>query len=814
MIDRVGPYQGDLDLEGLEESRIDQGGIGTAVRDAAPADNAAGSSQARRARVQLEGMVQGVGFRPYLSRLAQHLGLGGWVANSGDGVTVEIEGAAEAVEAFLERLADEPPPLARIDRLHSSEQAPAGDQAFVIRESLDAHAPTVPVLPDAAICHDCLHEIFDASDRRYRYPFTNCTNCGPRFSIVEKLPYDRANTTMRDFVMCAACRGEYENSTNRRFHTQPNACPDCGPQLSLLDANGNVLAQRDAALLAAADALRGGRIVALKGLGGFQLLVDAHNGAAIAELRRRKQRPHKPFAVMAPSFSFAETVCHVSALERELLNSAQAPIVLLQRRPHPHKTHSAIHESVAPDNPLLGVMLPYTPLHHLLLGEFEFPVVATSGNLSGEPMVTDNDDALDRLGGIADVFLVHDRSIACALDDSVVRVVAGRAMTLRRARGYAPMPVVMQRKLPELLALGGHLKSVVATTSGSRVMVGPHVGDLDSAAARKTFHHVLDRLRNLHALHPAAVACDRHPDYYTSRVAAKQAGKVVAVQHHVAHVAGCMAENAIEGPVLGVAWDGTGYGDDGTIWGGEFIAIDGVTTRRVAHLRPFPLPGGEKAVTEPRRVASGILHELFGEPVFADTSLAPVRSFSAAERKVLARMLAQNLNVPRTSSVGRLFDAVASLAGLVQCSTFEGQAAMALEFALEENPPQVHYRIHVDSAGDGDGSAEEALVLDWEPMLHELLADVEDGAPVSHIAAAFHHALIEALVNVARRIGESRVVLTGGCFQNRYLTERAIGRLRHAGFEPVWHQHVPPNDGGLALGQAAWAARLIEAGAA
>ncbi len=562
------------------------------------------------------------------------------------------------------------------------------------------------------------------------------------------------------------------------------------------------------------SALRDGKIVALKGLGGFQLLVDAHNGGAIAELRHRKQRPHKPFAVMSPSFSFAETACHVSALERELLTSPQAPIVLLHRRPHPHKTHSAIHESVAPDNPLLGVMLPYTPLHHLLFNEFEFPVVATSGNVAGEPMVTDNDDALDRLGGIADVFLLHDRPIACALDDSVVRVVAGRAMILRRARGYAPLPVVMQRKLPALLALGGHLKSVTATTSGSRVMVGPHVGDLDGPLARKAFHHVLDRLRNLHDVQPVAVACDRHPDYYSTGVARKFGTRVVSVQHHVAHIAACMAENGIEGPVLGVAWDGTGYGDDGTIWGGEFIAIDGASARRVAHLRPFPLPGGEKAMTEPRRVASGILYELFGETVFADTSLAPVRSFSAAERKVLARMLAQELNTPRTSSVGRLFDAVASLTGLVQCSTFEGQAGMALEFALEENPPPVHYRIHVDSADDVEGVADEAMVLDWEPMLRELLADIADGAPVSHMAAAFHNALIEALVNVAQRVGEPRVVLTGGCFQNRYLTERAIDRLRHAGFEPVWHQHVPPNDGGIALGQAAWAARLIEAEAA
>lgn len=777
------------------------------------ANEADRSRPIRRLRLQLEGLVQGVGFRPYVSRLALQLGLDGCVANSGDGATVEIEGAAETIETFLARLVAELPPLARIDRLHTSEKAPTGECGFCIRDSEDGEGHTVPILPDVAACRDCLLELFDPSDRRYRYPFTNCTNCGPRFSIVEKLPYDRANTTMAPFVMCEACRSEYENPADRRFHAQPNACPDCGPQLSLLDGNGITLAERDAALRGAADALSGGKIVALKGLGGFQLLVDAGNCGALAELRRRKTRRHKPFAVMAPSLSFAEAVCEVGTLERELMTSLQAPIVLLRRRSAVHQRHAEIHELVAPDNPLLGVMLPYTPLHHLLMSEFELPVVATSGNLAGEPMLTGNDEALDRLSAVADVFLVHDRSIACALDDSVVRIMAGRPVVLRRARGYAPLPVHMQRELPALLALGGHLKSAVAATSGSRVMVGPHIGDLETEAARRTYQHVFDRLRNLHAVRPAVVACDQHPDYHTSRLAAKLDHRVVSVQHHLAHIVACMAENGVEGPVLGVAWDGTGYGGDGSIWGGEFIAVDGLSTRRMAHLRPFALPGGGKAVTEPRRAAMGILYELLGEAAFTDTSLAPVRSFPATERKLLARMLAQGLNAPRTSSAGRLFDAVASLLGLVHCSTFEGQAGMALEFALDEHPHDVHYHIPVNAADDEEGGGG-PLILDWEPMLRELLADIEDGAPVGYMAAAFHNALIEALIDVAERIGEPRVVLTGGCFQNRYLTERAVSRLRHAGFEPVWHQHVPPNDGGLALGQAVWAARLVKAGAA
>jgi hydrogenase maturation protein HypF len=763
-------------------------------------------------------MMQGVGFRPYVNRLALDLGLGGWVANSSDGVTVDIEGADVAVEDFLRRVSTQLPPLARLDRLHTQELALAGYTAFTIHPSTSTDAPTALVLPDIATCDDCLNEISNPSDRRYRYPFTNCTNCGPRFSILETLPYDRANTTMRRFVMCESCRAEYEMAADRRFHAQPNACPECGPQLALQDSTGTILAHRHHALLAAAEALRNGKIVALKGLGGFQLLVDARNDIAVTELRRRKGRPHKPFAVMLPSLAHAESVCYVSALERELLASPQAPIVLLRHRadpdrPHPAKTRSAIADVVAPGNPLLGVMLPHTPLHHLLLRELGFSIVATSGNLSGEPMAIDDHDALNRLRGIADLFLVHDRPVACALDDSVVRVIAGRPMMLRRARGYAPLPVALRQCLPPLLALGGHLKSAVATTVGSQVMIGPHVGDLDTTLARQAFHGAMHRLRGLHALQPAAIVCDQHPDYYSSDVAHSSGTKVITVQHHVAHIAACMADNGIDGPVLGVAWDGTGYGNDGTIWGGEFVIVDGVSTRRVAHLRPFALAGGEKAVAEPRRAAIGVLYELFGEelfagPAFADSTLEALRSFSAAEHKVLARMLARNLNAPRTSSIGRLFDAVASLTGLVQRSSFQGQAAMALEFAVDEQPPQVQYHVELASCDD---DAQGTLILDWRPMLQALLADIERGIPTSHMAAAFHNALVEALVAVAQRFGNTQVVLSGGCFQNRYLTERAIDRLRRAGFEPYWHQHVPPNDGGLALGQAMWAARLLEA---
>ncbi len=489
-----------------------------------------------RVRLELEGLVQGVGFRPYVNRLALSLGLTGWVANSGDGVTVEVEGARHTIEAFRRRLPSDLPPLARLDRSRETELVRYGYTSFTIRRSICANEPTALVLPDIATCDDCLREIFEPTDRRYRYPFTNCTNCGPRYSILDALPYDRSNTTMRHFRMCAACRAEYANPLDRRFHAQPNACPECGPQLALLDPAGVRLAHRHMAIVAAADRLRDGKVVALKGLGGFQLLADARDADAVTELRRRKGRPDKPFAIMAPSLALAEAFCEISDVERELLASPEAPIVLLRRRPHPRGSERELAAQIAPSNPLLGVMLPYTPLHHLLLRELGFPVVATSGNLSDEPMVTEEDEALERLKGIADLFLTHDRPIASAIDDSVVRIMAGRKLTLRRARGYAPLPVALPRPAPALLALGGHLKSAAAATSGSRVLVGPHIGDLDTAAARQAYNKAAGHLRGLHAVRPTAVACDRHPDYYTSDVARRSTMKVIPVQHHLAHI--------------------------------------------------------------------------------------------------------------------------------------------------------------------------------------------------------------------------------------------------------------------------------------
>ena len=766
------------------------------------------ASCVQRVRLELSGVLQGVGFRPYVSDLARAVGIRGWVANSGSGVTLDAEGESAAVERFVQGLATRLPPRARIETFARTAGEPLGYTTFRIRESIAGTAgPSAFVTPDLATCAECVAEIFDPSDRRFHYPFTSCTHCGPRFSILEALPFDRANTTMRKFELCRACQAEYEDPDDRRFHAQTNACPECGPRLWLTDPAGHTLSEHAAAIAAAAAALREGQVLALKGLGGFQLLVDACNDDAVASLRGRKRRPAKPFAVMAPGLAWAERYCDVAARERELLSAAEAPIVLLRRRTARKGEASAVAGAVAPHNPLLGVMLPTTPLHHLLLAEFAGPIVATSGNVADEPLVADNACALERLHGVADLWLMHDREISWPLDDSVARVVADRPLLLRMARGYAPQSVALAAPSAPALALGGQLKSAIAVTLSDRIVVGPYIGDLHSPRARQRLHRDIDGLCALHGIQPAGISCDEHPDYYTTQVAAAQAGECVRVQHHLAHVLACVADNAITGPVLGVAFDGTGYGNDGTVWGGEFLHVSGSAVQRVAHLRPFALPGGDRAIAEPRRAAAGLLFELFGAAVLDECRFAPIASFPTAARRIIGQMLARGVNSPRTSSIGRLFDAVASLLDLVQCSDYEGHAAMALEFALDEVPAAACYPLPVI---DNDDSA----LLDWAPLLRALIADSRRGATVAHMAGAFHHAIASAIVAVAERTGERQVVLSGGCFQNRYLCEQTIKQLRGAGFDVYWHLYVPPNDGGLALGQAEWAARQLRAGVA
>ncbi|MCS6936513.1 MAG: carbamoyltransferase HypF [Candidatus Bipolaricaulota bacterium] len=743
----------------------------------------------QRLRLVLYGAVQGVGFRPFVYRLATELKLTGWVLNSAQGVFIEVEGAKEQLEEFLRRLERDKPPRAFLQSLEASWLDPVGYPAFEIRHSEESGQKTAFILPDIATCPECLREIFDPTDRRYRYPFTNCTHCGPRFSIIEALPYDRPNTTMKKFPMCSDCQAEYQDPTHRRFHAQPNACPTCGPHLELWDSKGNVLAQHDNALRQTAEAIRTGQIVAVKGLGGFHLICDARNDDAVQELRRRKHREEKPFALLYPSLELVRAHCEVSALEERLLTSPEAPIVLLRRR-----KSVQIASSVAPHNPYLGIMLPYTPLHHLLMKELGFPVVATSGNLSDEPICTDEHEALERLNKIADLFLVHNRPIARHVDDSIVRIVGGRELVMRRARGFAPLPIRIKTEDSQsktVLAVGAHLKNTIALAVGSNVFLSQHIGDLETAEAFGAFQRVIQDFERLYDAQPSVIAHDLHPDYLSTQYAQGRKPRTVGVQHHYAHVLACMAENELDSSVLGVSWDGTGYGLDGTIWGGEFLRATRESFTRVAHLRTFRLPGGERAIQEPRRSALGVLYELFGDALTDECAdLAPIQSFSQNELKLLLAMLQKNLNSPVTSSAGRLFDAVASLVGLRQIGRFEGQAAMELEFALGS--------IETDETYEFDLLQE---LLDWEAMLRSLIGDVRAGVAVGKIAAKFHNTLVEMIVAVARRVGEERVVLTGGCFQNKYLTERAIARLREAGFRVYWHQRVPPNDGGIALGQ-------------
>lgn len=756
-----------------------------------------------RLKLAVRGAVQGVGFRPFVSRLAEELGLAGWVNNSPQGVFVEVEGAEPALQQFLIRLPAEKPPHSSIQSLEATWLDTAGYQKFEIRPSATGGPKSALVLPDIATCPECLHELFDPANRRYLYPFINCTHCGPRFSIIEALPYDRANTTMKGFTMCPECRAEYEEPRDRRFHAQPNACPVCGPHVELWNPAGEAVFTNHDAVLAAAYAIRHGKIVAVKGVGGFHLLVNARTESAVQRLRQRKHREEKPFALLFPSLEAVRRACEVSDAEARLLTSPEAPIVLLRRRAAPADgVCNPIAAAVTPGNPNLGVMLPSNPLQHLLMAVLKFPVVATSGNLSDEPLCIDEHDALGRLARIADWFLVHNRAIVRHVDDSIVRVVLDREQVLRRARGFAPLPVPVNfgahpRAAGAILGVGAHLKNAIALEVNGEVFVSQHIGDLETECASRTFRRVIADFEKLYEARPSAVAADLHPDYLSTRFAeGVKSRRHTGVQHHVAHVLSCMAENELAPPVLGVAWDGTGYGLDGTIWGGEFFLITKNDCQRVAHLRPFRLPGGDAAVKEPRRAAIGLLWQMLGDAVFDREDLPSVAAFSAAERTALKTMLKQKLNAPLTSSAGRLFDAVASLAGLRQVMRFEGQAAMELEFALADTATDEACRF-------APVNREAETILDWSPMIEEILEDVARGVSTGVISAKFHNALAEAVVAVARKVGVNRVALSGGCFQNRYLTERVVHRLRAEGFQPYWHQRVPPNDGGIALGQVA-----------
>ena len=723
----------------------------------------------QRLRVTLRGAVQGVGFRPFVYRLATELSLTGWVLNSSAGLVLEVEGPSEQLSRFEQRLEQERPKASVVTVRESAWLAAQGSTHFEILASDHDSGKTVNVLPDLATCTDCREELFDPGNRRFEYPFTNCTNCGPRYTIVVDIPYDRPNTTMQKFALCPVCREEYENPANRRFHAQPNACPVCGPQL-------------DGTIEDAVEALLQGEIVALKGIGGFQLLADARNPDAVACLRQRKHREEKPFALMMPSLEVARHYCEISPAEVQLLESQAAPIVLLQPKPG-----TDIAPNVAHCSPYLGVMLPYSPLHHLLLQECRFPLIATSGNRSDEPIAIANEEAGARLKDIADHFLMHNRPIVRACDDSVVRLTRGRAGILRRARGYAPLGIRVARPVPPVLAVGGHLKNTVAIGIGQDVFLSQHIGDLETLEARGAFEKAIDDLCRLYSFKPELVACDLHPDYASTRWAESSGLPLIRVQHHQAHVAACAAENNVQEPYLGVSWDGTGYGLDGAIWGGEFFRVEGNQYERIAHLRSFGLPGGDAAVREGWRSAASLAFEVGGTEQANPDATAHSAGKPRLDESKVRYMLEHGINVVPTTSVGRLFDAVASITGVARTNRFEGQAAMLLENEI------------------GPLCTEEAYPLpsgDWGPLVLAVMCDRRAGVAVPMIAARFHNALVNWILEVAAETRLKQVVFSGGVFQNRYLTERAAAVLESRGFEVHTHQRVPPNDGGIALGQA------------
>ena len=746
-----------------------------------------------RREVRVEGIVQGVGFRPFVHQLASRLGLAGLVGNDASGVFVEVEGPPAAVETFVRDLAARAPPLAVVERVTARPVAPRGQAGFVIAASAPGGDRQALVSADSATCDACLAELDDPADRRYRYPFINCTDCGPRFTIVRDVPYDRPNTTMAGFAMCADCTREYEDPADRRFHAQPVCCPACGPTLRLVGADGRPLGGEP--LPAAAGLVRAGRVVAVKGLGGYHLAADAACEPAVAALRARKHREDKPFAVLVTDVDAARRLCLVDPAEAALLASPRRPIVLLARRPGSREPPVAA--SVAPRNRFLGLLLPYTPLHHLLLREVGGPIVLTSGNVSDEPIAYLDGEASDRLAGIADAFLGHDRPIHVRTDDSVTRAFRGRELLLRRARGYAPQPVPLAAALPRpVLACGAELKSTFCLAKGRRAFVSQHIGDLENYETLRSFTEGIDHFSRLFDVTPEVVAHDLHPEYLSTKYAADLDGvELVGVQHHHAHVAACLADNGEPGPVIGVAFDGLGYGPDGTIWGGEFLVADLAGYRRVGHLDPVPLPGGEAAIREPWRMAAAYLA---AAGVDGATGGFAVAGRNRARWEQVAAVARAGVNSPLTSSAGRLFDAVAAIVGVRDTINYEGQAAVELE-QLADRRERAAYRAAVHGT--------EPFRVAGADLVRAVVDDVRAGVGPPVVAARFHRgvaAVVVAGCEAARRAsGLATVALSGGVFQNLFLLEAAVAGLEARGFRVLVHARVPPNDGGISLGQAA-----------
>ncbi len=751
-----------------------------------------------RKEIQVAGIVQGVGFRPYVYRLATDRNLGGNISNTPAGVTIEIQGPPDLVEDFVSRLPEEAPALAQITHVSVREMSCKPERCFEILSSHAGEHASALISPDVAVCEDCLRELFDPRDRRYLYPFINCTNCGPRFTIVRDVPYDRLRTSMSAFPMCDKCCAEYEDPQNRRFHAQPNACWECGPQIELWNAQGLPMNALDR-IETAVERLRLGEILAVKGLGGFHFAVDAMNSAAVERLRQRKRRVEKPFAVMVRDLEAASRFCEINAAAREVLNSRQRPIVLL-----PKMQSTAIAETVAPNQCDLGLFLPYTPLHHLLFAAGKFTaLVMTSGNLSEEPIAIDNREAVERLGSIADFFLVHDREILLRCDDSVVRPSVGRPRQIRRSRGYVPAPVRLHKDLPQILAVGGELKNTICLTRHNLAFLSQHIGDLENIESFDFFRDAVRYLSRILEIEPEVIAHDLHPDYFSTKWALMQKGvRLVGVQHHHAHIAACMAENRIDGRVIGLSLDGTGYGNDGQIWGGEALFAGYASFERAAHFAYAALPGGAAAIREPWRMAVSYLAQTFGED-FLGLDIPFVQKLERGKTELILRMMAQRVNSPLTSSCGRVFDAVAALIGIRQQVTYEAQAAIELEMWARSSSETDGYPLAIHRQ---DGHWQ----IDPSPLFGAIVEDLRRKVSTETISRRFHNGLVETLVRLACLLRQessiNQICLSGGTFNNSLVFEHLIRKLESDGFEVFTHSEVPAGDGGLSLGQALVAA--------
>ncbi|MCL4538676.1 MAG: carbamoyltransferase HypF [Bacteroidetes bacterium] len=778
-------------------------------------------------RIIVKGIVQGVGFRPFIYQLAHKNNINGWVLNSSEGVIIEAEGSAEAVGAFVDGIKREAPPRSVIESIETEDIKPQDFKDFTIKKSVEKPDEFQLVSPDIAVCDECLEEMFDPTDRRFRYPFINCTNCGPRFTIIKDIPYDRPKTTMYKFTMCPDCQAEYDDPTNRRFHAQPNACPVCGPEVEYHIAqknrsaeaqksgggkeqkNGGISVQKTAtkadAVKATVRDLKDGKVVAIKGLGGFHLACDAANADAVHTLRVRKRRYGKPLAIMVKDAARAAELCEVNDKERELLESPRRPIVLLKKK----EAAETLAGELAPNNNYLGIMLPYTPLHYILLSDTGLDLVMTSGNLSEEPIAAENEEAFRRLGHIADSFLVNDRDIYSRYDDSVVRVIGGREVMVRRARSYAPYPVTLPFKVErEVLAVGGELKSTFCLLKDKYAFVSQHIGDMENAETFEHYENTVELYEKLFRVKPEIVAHDLHPDYFSTRYARSIPDvRLVGVQHHHAHIVSCMVENGVDKRVIGVSFDGTGYGTDGTVWGGEFLVSDLKDFERAGYLRTVRLPGGEVAIKKPYRTAFSYVYSFFPAE-YENLAREFLKRLDSVEIDILIKQVETGLLSPMTSSAGRFFDAASSLMGIRDEIDYEGQAAIEMEMAADENTT-ASYAFDLSTTYPTHNSqlaTHDVVVVDTQSIIRGILEDVNSGVGTPVMAAKFHNTIVELIIAVCGRLKEqyhcSTVALAGGVFQNALLSTRTVSRLKEEGFKVLEHSQVPTNDGGISLGQA------------